>query len=127
MIDRRRFVGLSVGLSVVGLSSPSFRLLAAAGPTCDGRLFEISLAQWSLHRMLQAGELNALAFPTFARRRFDLGAVEYVNTFFKHRVTDRAYLGELRSRAGDADVSSLLIMVDAEGRLGDPDANARTV
>lgn len=88
-------------------------------------LFDISLAQWSLHRMLRAGELNALEFPTFAREQFDLGAVEYVNTFFKNRADDHAYLGELRSRASASDVRSLLIMVDGEGRLGDPDSSIR--
>ncbi len=89
-------------------------------------LFHISLAQWSLHRMLRGGELDALEFPTFTREQFDLGAVEYVNTFFKNRADDHAYLAELRSRASASDVRSLLIMVDGEGRLGDPDSAVRT-
>ncbi|MFQ5530443.1 MAG: sugar phosphate isomerase/epimerase family protein, partial [Gemmatimonadota bacterium] len=61
-----------------------------------------------------------------ARQRFGLEAVEYVNTFFQGRATDREFLRELMSRAGDAGVTNLLIMVDGEGRLGDPDAAART-
>lgn len=88
-------------------------------------LFRISLAQWSLHRTLRSGTLDNLEFAAAARERFGLGAVEYVNQFFKDRATDRRYLDEMRTRARDAGVRSLLIMCDGEGRLGDPDAGAR--
>jgi sugar phosphate isomerase/epimerase len=125
MIDRRRFVRLTVAAGA-GLGTSNLYVLTASGSTGERRLYEISLAQWSLHRMLRAGNLDALAFPTFARQQFDIGAVEYVNVFFQDRVTDLDFLRELRSRAGEAGVSSLLIMVDAEGRLGDPDPAART-
>ena len=64
-------------------------------------------------------------FATKARRDFGLGGVEYVNQFFKDRATDRAYLAEMKRRADDAGVASLLIMCDGEGRLGDPDAAER--
>ena len=87
--------------------------------------YQISLAQWSLHRTLQAGELDPLDFPVFARERFDIDAAEYVNTFFADRARDHMYLDELRRRADGAGVRSLLIMVDGEGRLGDPDPDAR--
>jgi len=87
--------------------------------------YRISLAQWSLHRTLRAGELDPLAFPVFAREHFGLDAVEYVNTFFADRARDHMYLDELRRRADGAGVRSLLIMVDGEGRLGDPDPDAR--
>ncbi|MCZ6811248.1 MAG: sugar phosphate isomerase/epimerase [Planctomycetota bacterium] len=89
-------------------------------------LFHLSLAQWSLHRMLFSGQLETLDFPEFARTRFDIDAVEYVNTFFKDKAQDRAYLGDLKKRARDAGVRSLLIMVDREGALGDPDDANRT-
>ncbi|MFW6085474.1 MAG: sugar phosphate isomerase/epimerase family protein, partial [Gemmatimonadota bacterium] len=84
------------------------------------------LAQWSLHRTIRAGELDPLDFPAFARERFGLDAVEYVNQLFADRARDHLYLDELRRRAGKAGVRSLLIMVDGEGRLGDPDASARS-
>ncbi len=48
-------------------------------------LFEISLAEWSLHRALrgQAGEpLDHLDFARAAREDYGLNAVEYVNQFF---------------------------------------------
>jgi len=83
--------------------------------------FGISLAQWSLHRKLRAGELDALDFPRYARERFDIRAVEYVNQFFADKATDFAYLRELARRAEDQGVRSLLIMIDGEGALAAAD------
>lgn len=129
MIDRRTFVARSVAAAAgAGLAVHPIGSLAAMGFKSAGSkpLFKISLAQWSLHRALQSGQLDALDFSTFARQQFDVGAVEYVNTFFKDKAKDRTYLGELRSRASGSNVSSLLIMVDGEGLLGDPNASRRT-
>lgn len=82
--------------------------------------FDISLAQWSLHRALSKGSLDHLDFITAARRTYEIEAVEYVNTFFFKRARDRAYLGEMKARCDTEGVRSLLIMCDNEGRLGDP-------
>ena len=89
------------------------------------KAFQISLAQWSLHRQLQSGELDNLDFARVAKERFGVLAVEYVNSFFKDRAGDFAYLGEMKSRAQDAGVRSLLIMIDGEGRLADADDSRR--
>jgi sugar phosphate isomerase/epimerase len=89
-------------------------------------LFRISLAQWSLHRTLRSGELDNLDFPQVAQRDFGIEAVEYVNSFFKDRARDDSYLRELRRRADDHGVTSLLIMCDDEGAIGDPDDAARS-
>lgn len=100
-----------------------------AAPLSDiqGRqpLFKISLAQWSLHRTLQSGQLDHLDLARVAREEFDLDAIEFVNTFFKDRATDSAYLAEMNRRAKDHGVYQHLIMIDVEGRLGDPDPALR--
>lgn len=90
--------------------------------------FKISLAEWSLHRMLFGKtdvKLDHLEFAAFAREQFGIGAVEYVNQFFKDKAKDVDYLAEMKKRADDAGVRSLLIMVDGEGKIGDPDDAAR--
>jgi sugar phosphate isomerase/epimerase len=89
-----------------------------------GLFFRLSLAQWSLHRSLWSGEMDHLDFAAEARA-LGFSAVEYVNTFFADRATDTDYLDEMNLRAADAGVSQLLIMVDAEGSLGDGDDVAR--
>ena len=85
----------------------------------------ISLAQWSLREDFWGGRLDPLDFGPHAARRWDIRAVEYVNGFFKDRAGDDRWLAELRRRAEDAGVRSLLIMCDGLGRLGDPDDGAR--
>jgi sugar phosphate isomerase/epimerase len=87
--------------------------------------FRISLAEWSLHRALFAGELDNLDFPRVTREEYGIEAVEYVNQFFKEKARDQAYLNDLRNRCDDHGVQSLLIMCDGEGALGDPDEAAR--
>ena len=88
-------------------------------------LFKISLAQWSLHRTLQSGKLDHLDFAKVTRQDYGLEAVEYVNSFFKTRATDAAYLAEMNKRAKDHGIYQHLIMCDGEGRLGDPDTAKR--
>lgn len=87
--------------------------------------FKISLAEWSLHKALQAGQLTNLDFPAKAKNDFGISAVEYVNQFFQDKAKDTAYLTELKKRCDDLGVTSVLIMVDNEGALADSDAKKR--
>lgn len=88
--------------------------------------FKISLAQWSLHKALFSGKLNNLDFAQQATTEYGIDAVEYVNQFFKDKAKDSKYLAEMKSRAADQGVKNVLIMIDNEGYLGDPDEKART-
>jgi sugar phosphate isomerase/epimerase len=135
-MDRRRFVLRSAeALAGLGIAACGGRRVRETTPGASAvspaprnpgePLYRVSLAQWSLHRALRAGELDALEFPAFARRRFGIDAVEYVNQFFMDRASDSRYIGELKRRAEDTGVRSLLIMCDGLGRLGDPDPDAR--
>ena len=87
--------------------------------------FEISLAQWSLHRSLYSGKLDNLDFAKISKENFGIDAIEYVNSFFFEKAEDKSYLREMKSRADDYGVKSLLIMCDNEGSLGDPDNQKR--
>ncbi len=88
--------------------------------------FKISLAQWSLHKALKAKEMDNLDFAKIAKTEFGIEAIEYVNQFFKDKANDTAYLAELKKRASDLGVTSVLIMIDGEGSLGDADDAKRT-
>ncbi|MDQ3016055.1 MAG: sugar phosphate isomerase/epimerase [Bacteroidota bacterium] len=90
----------------------------------NGPRFRISLAEWSLHKALQGGQLDNLDFPKKATT-FGIYAVEYVNAFFKEKARDSAYLAELNRRSGDLGVKQLLIMVDGEGGLAEVNEAAR--
>ena len=89
-------------------------------------LFRISLAEWSLHRALGAGELDNLDFPRVTKEEYGIEGVEYVNSFFKDKAEDFTYLADLKTRCDGLGVASVLIMCDGEGAIGDPDQAART-
>ncbi|WP_341938984.1 sugar phosphate isomerase/epimerase family protein [Marinimicrobium sp. C2-29] len=86
--------------------------------------FDISLAQWSLHRRFLGGDADPMDFSAIARQEFDIGGVEYVNQFYKESLSD-ALVRDLRRRAESEGVRSLLIMVDGEGALGAPSEAGR--
>lgn len=126
--DRREFlkgVGL---LSTYGLVSGIFEPMTSFGQAPVSKkdlFFDISLAEWSLHKALQGKKLDHLDFPAKAKRDFDISAVEYVNQFFKDKATDINYLKELKGRCDDHGVISVLIMIDHEGHMADLDTVKR--
>jgi len=121
-LNRRNFIKRSAtitgGLALSGFGST---LLSGA----DNLPFKISLAEWSLHRALHSKKIDHLDFISLTKTEFGLDAVEYVNSFFFDKAQDQKYLNEMKTRADDHDVKSLLIMCDNEGNLGDPDENKR--
>ena len=94
------------------------------GKEMDDMFFKISLAQWSFHKALFAKELAHLDFAA-KTKSLDMDGIEYVNQFFKDKAEDTAYLNQMNQRAKDHGVTQLLIMIDGEGGLGDPDKKER--
>ena len=85
------------------------------------QFFKISLAQWSLNKAFFNGQLDNLDFAAKAKNDFGIDAIEYVNQFFADKANDLSYLNQMKQRAADNDVKSLLIMIDNEGFLGSLD------
>lgn len=85
--------------------------------------FDISLAAWSVHKMVFAGKLKQIDMPKLCRREFGIGGLELVNSFFPS--PQYRYCKDLRKRADDLGVKILLIMCDAEGDMSHPDKAAR--
>lgn len=130
-LNRRSFLqhatmatGAAVAAATAGGLSPSV-LADGPAPKPESKLFRISLAEWSLHKALFAGQMDHLDFPRVARMDYGLYGIELVNQFFKDKARDRKYLAAFRQRADDLNVRCLLIMIDGEGALGDPDEKKR--
>lgn len=87
-------------------------------------LFKLSIAEWSYHKALFGKKMTNLDFPAKCKE-MGVSGVEYVNQFFKDKAKDMDYLKDLKGRCTDQKVRSLLIMIDGEGRLGDPDETKR--
>jgi L-ribulose-5-phosphate 3-epimerase len=120
-MNRRTFLASSAAALTLGPVAAASAL--GAQPAVP---FRISLAQWSFHKALRAREFDHLDFARVARRDFQLDAIEYVNTFFKDKATNAAYLADMNQRAADHGVYQHLIMIDGEGNLGDPDEAKRS-
>lgn len=119
--SRRKFIGQVAGAAGLALFSKE----ALAKQLAAAPWFEISLAEWSLHKALFANKINNLDFPGLAKNKFGISVVEYVNAFFKDKAKDTKYLNELLKRCKDNGVKNHLIMIDGEGNLGDTSENER--
>ncbi len=122
-MKRRDFIKQSAaitgGLALTGFSSSLISGCSKSLP------FKISLAEWSLHRTLWNKEIDHLDFAAISKNDFGIDGIEYVNTFFFEKSEDITYLNEMKKRASDNGVKSLIIMCDREGNLGDPDETKR--
>jgi sugar phosphate isomerase/epimerase len=125
-LTRRSFLASAAATASLAALTPSSLFGQAPGKAGRPLPFKISLAQWSLHKELQAKTLDNLDFAKVTREVFNIDAIEYVNQFFKDKAEDAAYLADLNRRAKDHNVYQHLIMCDGEGNLGDPDAAKRT-
>ena len=118
--SRRNFIRTTLAVTTGSLLvSP-----AIAGLAAKKSPFKISLAEWSLHRTLRAGEMTNLDFPKVSRE-LGIGGLEYVNLFFKDKAKDNKYLTELKNICKNEGVESVLIMCDGEGMVGHPEKTER--
>ncbi len=84
-------------------------------------LFKISLAEYSLHRMIGNKELESTNLGPFSKKTFGIDALDRWNRPIFNKATDEKFLAAIKQRDDDAGVKNLLIMIDGEGNLGDPD------
>lgn len=127
--SRKRFLcqlgHLTLGVVGVNMLSRCMPSPPASRRDPESALFTISLATYSLHRAVQAGEVNNLDFPEIARTKYDIGVLEHLNGFFMDKAEDTVYLNEMMQRCADYGVTNHLIMCDNEGPLGEPSRNKR--
>jgi len=108
--------------------------------------FQISLAQWSLHKTyfggaitdwvehnrllledpdgLLKGDIDPIDFPKVAAG-YGINCIELVNSFYFSKATDMDYWTAFKKNCEEAGVTVGLIMCDALGDLGDADPEAR--
>lgn len=122
MPTRRKFLQ-TTGLGSAAMLMPAPTAFGFAGSPAPG--LKLSLAQWSLHRALNEGRLSPIDFPRVAIKDYGITAVEYVNQFYVDHATDLSFWRSLRRQTDDLGVQNVLIMVDNEGLLGDPDPTKR--
>lgn len=114
MHTRRHFLKKSLFAAGSVSLSPNLELFLNSEKNFD---FNISLAQWSLHKSLFENKIRTLDFPIIAKQKYQISTVEYVNQFFLDKAKDQKFLSDLKKRCDDHGVKSNLIMIDQEGSL----------
>jgi len=124
---RKKFITQLAGMAAIGIGATACAMnrKATSSNKTAPTFFEISLAEWSLHKALFSKKISNLDFPVIAKQQFGISTVEYVNQFFKDKANDTTYLNELLKRCNDNGVKNHLIMCDGEGDLGDLDGAKR--
>jgi L-ribulose-5-phosphate 3-epimerase len=124
MFNRRAFFQIAAA----GAAGMAVSRVAGAADTAAG--IKISLAQWSHNKAFfgrtGVAKKDPFRFAEIAVKDYGINGVEYVNQFYKDKKADDAYLKDLRKIADDNQVTSVLIMCDGEGDLGDADAAKRS-
>lgn len=129
--DALQFLGLA---SIAALAPSALGAFARTSMPADPIRNPISLAQWSLHRrfgLCKPEERPAkiddpMDFAKISKSEFGISRLEYVNSFYRPRIGEKTLAAELKKRADDHGVTSLLIMCDGEGICGAADETART-
>ena len=123
-MKRRKFIK-DLSLSTSLTLSPLIPLSCKSEE--NSMFFEIGLAEWSLNKALDKGEITNMDFPSIAKNDYEINIIEYVNQFFMDKATNKKYLNELLSRTQDLGVTNHLIMIDDEGDLGNTDKLKRNI
>jgi len=146
------FKGLTLAMAAVLLVSCNTGTKSSADTSEETAVevtpdFELSLAQWSLHKTyfggaitdwqefggllmtnpdaLLKGDIDPMDFPKVAAG-YGINCIELVNTFYFSKANDMDYWTAFKTNCEEAGVTVGLIMCDALGDLGDSDPEART-
>lgn len=143
-MNRRKFVKnssqASLALALLGLASCKNSTSEKTKETTLATLetppfFKLSLAQWSLHRMIKEGQISPY---DFAKKAKDLGfeGLEYVSQLYTNELNGfdnelegiETMVRKLKQQSDEHNLTNLIMMVDLPGETGalcHPDAAIR--
>lgn len=145
-----QIIGLLMIISIAISCSSASNASSNEEITLETPDFQISLAQWSLHRkyfgnieerggfgwfmntlMTSPDDViidgqDPMNFPEEAAA-YGINSIELVNTFYFGKVDDMAYWSTFKEKCEKAGAQVGLIMCDVLGDLGDADNDARTI
>lgn len=112
-------------MAAAGISIASIGLMRAKSVERQPRL-TIALGEYSFNAAYRAGQYNPLNLAAETRKKFGLGAIDYVSSFWADKAKDPVFLRDLKSTAHDNGIVNHIILVDLPGpQLGDLDARQR--
>ncbi len=93
----------------------------------EGVFFKLSLAQWSLHRYVEEKKNSPFHFASQAKE-MGFEGLEYVSQLYKYEIEKLGFdvvVDSLNKISKKESMQNILIMVDDEGDLADPNENMR--
>ena len=98
-----------------------------ASVTKEGLFFKLSLAQWSLNQYVRTEKKSPFHFASQAKE-MGFEGLEYVSQLYKFEVEKLGFdavIDSLKTLSEKETIQNVLIMVDDEGDLADPDESER--
>ena len=98
-----------------------------ASVTKEGLFFKLSLAQWSLNQYVRTEKKSPFHFASQAKE-MGFEGLEYVSQLYKFEVEKLGFdavIDSLKKLSEKETIQNVLIMVDDEGDLADPDESER--
>jgi sugar phosphate isomerase/epimerase len=128
----RRFTLLAIGLLMVFTSckkdqKTDTQVEVVENEVNDAPFFKLSLAQWSLHKYIFEQKGDPFQFAAMAK---DMGfeGLEYVSGIYTKEIKALGFdktIDSLKTMSELSGMHNVLIMVDGQGDLADPDEKAR--
>ncbi len=114
-MNHRARLGMAVSLCTLAVVAPRLPAREATG-------YSIGLSMYSLRQLFQAGKLDPLDYPAFAKQTFGITSVDvWYGGLPKDQVGNPDYYRRLRERAAAAGVDIFLLMSGTlDVRSGDP-------
>jgi len=95
--------------------------------TSTAPFFKLSLAQWSLHKTFDKGGISPFKFAEMSKE-MGFEGLEYVNHIYAKQIATLGFdvvIDSLKTLSAQNGMQNVLIMVDNEGDLADPDIMVR--
>ena len=130
IIPKSIFIALLIlGVSISSCKTDEKKQVTSSAKVSsdEGVFFKLSLAQWSLHKYVEDDKKSPFHFASQAKEMGFKG-LEYVSQLYKHEIEELGFdvvIDSLNKISKKESMQNILIMVDDEGDLADPDENKR--
>lgn len=120
------FVSFIISFSCKDAKTETVKAVTTSEVKQTKPFFKLSLAQWSLHKTFNEGE-SPFKFAEISKEMGFTG-LEYVNHLYKAQIEELGFdavIDSLQTLSKKHTMQNVLIMVDGEGDLADPDEAVR--
>jgi sugar phosphate isomerase/epimerase len=135
-MNRKKFLSnltfAGIGISSIGINACGNQSKKnTTSSSIKVPFFKISLAQWSINRMIKNGDISPYDFARLGKK-WGFEGLEFVNTLYddvmkasNKSLALKKFIVQNNQLANQYEIENLLIMIDEEGDLSSEDKNTR--